>query len=509
MGNYLMFVGGSGARAYRAFLHCCASGIIRSEEVKVLLLDADQNNDANQKCLELYRMYKYQHDTFSAVKKEERKKNDFYSFGCNVQMYSEKAISPVYSENYYLGQSAKNDKERRVMKWFYTEEERKQDLEKGFYARPNIGCVFFQQFQNDDFERYLGEMEQELQNGKNVNLILTGSVFGGTGASGIPSIIKLVRKRLLEKISDEKIEKLHCCTVLMTPYFRIARPMEDHQKDIIIQEKDFFTNTVEGLKYYRFYLDNTIENNTYLQSVYFVGKEPLEWVNMKYEDGGTKQKNKPHVVELYAALAIREILQNPDKEGIYGYLNDNANLNNSLREAQGALADMIRTQVIFANCIYEYLREQKRIKKSRDVMVPQWSKKYHMFEQSNIEMAEKFCKYSVELLEWTYMIQGQLYEDGRMEKSSDITIYGNLFKTIGDEVGYIKDNQQSSSEGRKNWRTIKRSFNELVDTCSNIEYVVDKVAIVLSYLGCGSNALAVYGCAGLMIKLFHIIAKKH
>ena len=35
--KYIFFIGGSGARAYKAFLHACAAGIIHEDKVEVIL----------------------------------------------------------------------------------------------------------------------------------------------------------------------------------------------------------------------------------------------------------------------------------------------------------------------------------------------------------------------------------------------------------------------------------------------------------------------------------------
>lgn len=57
MSNYIFFIGGSGARAYTAFIHSAASGILNTENVNTLIIDADISNKANEKSINLYRKY--------------------------------------------------------------------------------------------------------------------------------------------------------------------------------------------------------------------------------------------------------------------------------------------------------------------------------------------------------------------------------------------------------------------------------------------------------------------
>lgn len=60
MKNYIFFIGGSGARTYRAFLHLCATGVIQGDELNLLLLDAD--NAAAEDYIKLYEQYKNHYD---------------------------------------------------------------------------------------------------------------------------------------------------------------------------------------------------------------------------------------------------------------------------------------------------------------------------------------------------------------------------------------------------------------------------------------------------------------
>ena len=98
--NYVFFIGGSGARAYKAFLHACAAGAIPMDEIRVMLLDADSKNAACTECVELYRLYRWHHkmiqEKISALKPGERRKvGTLRAFHCDVRMYHEQAISPV------------------------------------------------------------------------------------------------------------------------------------------------------------------------------------------------------------------------------------------------------------------------------------------------------------------------------------------------------------------------------------------------------------------------------
>ena len=89
---YVFFVGGSGARVCKAFLHACAAGAFRSEEIKVLLLDADSENPACQDCLRLYKKYESNRAMFHSESAETAQRTPL--FQSTVKMYHEDGFKP-------------------------------------------------------------------------------------------------------------------------------------------------------------------------------------------------------------------------------------------------------------------------------------------------------------------------------------------------------------------------------------------------------------------------------
>ena len=151
------------------------------------------------------------------------------------------------------------------MQWFYTKEERKQPLKNGFYARPNIGCVFFQNFNDKTIDSCINGIIGELGQGNDVRIAIIGSVFGGTGASGIPTLQKIIKRRISQKISE--LSKLRCGGVLITPYFKVKKE-PDTEDGLVVNDESFYSNTREALKYY--------ESNNPFESLYVVGQNTLD-----------------------------------------------------------------------------------------------------------------------------------------------------------------------------------------------------------------------------------------
>lgn len=501
MGKYIFFIGGSGARAYKAFLHCCAAGVIRQESVDVLLLDADQKNKANLDCNELYKIYDHQRNILSNQNVNE--------FKCKINMNTEGAVSPVNHDISYLTQVTGQDStELRVMSWLYTEKERTQKLEKGFYAHPNIGCVFFQDIQNKSFLNCLRKLKSELNSDSTeaVDVALVGSVFGGTGASGIPCILKSIYDYLRKEVSEKKFGKMHLGGVLITPYFKIPDKI-DNDDDILINDQDFYFNTVDSLKYYRFFIQEGMDKTQeHFNSIYVVGQNELDVVNSTYVDGGENQENKPHIVELYAALALKQFFENPKKEGIWGCINtDDFKWDTFVKELY-SLAGMIRAQVVFANAIYPYVIQKKISEKNRNIMVPQWYKIYQLKKSENQEIIEGINNYSTLLLSWAYGIQSVIEADGTFGHSNKIHLCGDVIQDIGKQVAIEKDNEKNNKE--KDYKKILMQFNHVIDTTSNIEYAFEKVILILSLLGVVPKSVAAGGCAALLVRLFDLVKKQ-
>lgn len=488
MKNYIFFVGGTGARVYRAFLHSCAAGAIPAGTVKTLLVDADSKSAAGEECIELYGVYQ----TYRKIIREDTGEgvNPFPVFQCGVEMDGNAGISPVQPNISHLEQVAGGDRNTiRAMKWFYTKEEREQSITKGFYARPNIGCVFFQDFNSPVLKNTLTGIKRLLQKGEEVRVILAGSVFGGTGAAGVPSLLKMMRKECKENLDD-----LHCDAVLITPYFSMKEKGTEND-DIEINREDFFYNTREALRYYRPLLSEGFE------SIYLVGKKSLDLVNLNYVDGGAGQKNKPHIVELYGAMAIEKLLSGEPANGLWGYIAGDGNVDwQSVDNEFCVLPDMLRAQMILENEIYPYLEEMEEGAPSIWQRRYQWYTLYDMASTENRKKMAAIRTYSRQFLEWMYYIQSK-YEDGRLCHNGAVRLCGEAIDCFAPERLYGPDEAPPEKK-------LRDRFNELVDFSSNIEYVLDKAALLLSYLGVAPPALATLGCAGMLLRLIGLAGEK-
>lgn len=493
--SYVFFIGGSGARAYKAFLHLCAAGVVKADSVKVALLDADTHNAACTESCELFRLYSRKRGMLANARFSTS------AFHCNVSMCGgPMAISPIYTDIKRLEEiSGGNDVRRRVMKWFYTAEECDQDLSNGFYAHPNMGCVFFQNIGYvPEIKACLEEMMSDLRNETEVRVVVVGSVFGGTGAAGIPSILKIIEDRC----ESERIPKelLHICGVLISPYFSVVGAKAGTE-GIIIDSNKFFGNTRAALSYYRF--------ADHFEKTYLIGQNELELLNPAYADGGAEQNNKPHIVEVFSAMAVKHFLEgSSDSAKFLGKIIDRSNPQVQITwdyfgdDDIYMWMDMLRTQSILTSEIYPDVLHyaEKNIKQTY-----QWYKMYQVSSADGQTELEDMRNYTAAF--WTWM-------NGLTHKyegySQELQVDGGLALCDGDIVNTMNTYGMCSSTvpppEKRTWRQRQETFLRLVDTAQKIEFVADKLIVILSILGVVPPGSAGLSCADLFIKLFGLAA---
>lgn len=423
-------------------------------------------------------------------------------------MYQDKAVSPINAEISQLSQiTGENDTRKRILSWFYTEEERNQNLEKGFYAHPNIGCMFFQDFGNNKhLNDCLQDIISDLQDNKPVRVVIVGSVFGGTGAAGIPSILKILE----EKCKEQKysLNDLHSCGVLIMPYFKVIET--DEVDGIKIDSDTFYGNTKNALNYYR-YTDK-------FEKYYLVGQTDLDLVNVKYADGGKDQDNKAHIVEVYATMAIKNFLEGKTGDTkVSGHIIDTTTTKDkiswdSFDEDIYALADMLRTQAVLETAIYPYIREKTNGQRGGKWGLYQWYKVYNMSVGNQAEML-KMKEYSEAFFKWMYCLQYEYeFPPNSPHPCAEIALCNpDILKQLWERV---RDRADSGTDGSPEfkmhgWKKYQEDFYNLVDKAEKIEYVAEKVIMILSGLGVVSKELSALGFIGLFMKLFSLSEHKH
>lgn len=152
-------------------------------------------------------------------------------------------------------------------------------MEKGFKGNPNIGSVVFNDIENEPtFRRFVSNFDPQ-----NDKAVIIGSIFGGTGASGIPEIVKAI---------NAKIPNADIATLLIEPYFA-----PEERKNGAIQASRFNAKTVAALSFY-----DASGLKRHISSIYNVGD--FKPTTVPYSEGGADQLNMANLVELVSAIMV-------------------------------------------------------------------------------------------------------------------------------------------------------------------------------------------------------------
>ncbi|MEH2284791.1 MAG: hypothetical protein V7K90_26300 [Nostoc sp.] len=361
MSIYVIGIGGTGAKCIEAIIQLAAIGLFSEETLHILFVDADENNGNLERSLKSLKIYQDCHN-LSLADKHPWMKTKIESFG----LWSPFANTSVNNNlgSFFEYNILKDDEPAlgNLFDVLYTSEERDANLDVGFRGRPAIGAAVMSQVKLDlDYDSW-GKMMNQLQKdtggGKRPKVFLCGSIFGGTGASGLPTLGRLIHNNLDNLRIRSKID-LGCLFVL--PYFGFTSTLGDNLETVYARSEQFLLNTEAALRYYGSQAQETFD------TVYLLGNQNLSPVK-KFSVGKNTQRNDPHFIEFYGALAAREFLLNPTPGHKKVVLMNRENLKNltwkdipDQKEVNAELVNATRFSFTWLADIVPKLAEAKRI----------------------------------------------------------------------------------------------------------------------------------------------------
>lgn len=293
MALYIFGIGGTGARVLKALTMLMASGVQLSNANRVvpMLIDPDNDNGDLTRTLELIRLYR------SIRQHTEQDNNKFFSTDIrSLTDAEESATSNEYhfpitgiSNNRFKDLIELNAMDRRTQamtQLLFSDNNLDADMQVGFKGNPNIGSVVLNRFKHSEtFRAFANNFNQ------NDRIVIIGSIFGGTGAAGLPLLIKNLRDADASVPNHELLRNAPIAAISVLPYFNV-------QGDTSIDSDTFISKTKAALTYYA---GNLCKNNS-VNALYYLGDTIAN--THKGADGAAAQKNKAHFVELAAAMAI-------------------------------------------------------------------------------------------------------------------------------------------------------------------------------------------------------------
>ncbi len=299
MSYYAIGIGGTGAKCIESLIQLCGAGLMPDDEdVNILFVDPDGANGTVARATSLLSNYR-------ACRQGRVAGTDFLkspvvpTFAQNALDTATPAIwSPLekgqHQLDHFFDSNLLSQETKLLFDLLFSPDEQQMNLDVGFRGRPAIGsAVMAASVDFDKTEPWVTikkKMQFDVGNAKPVKVMLFGSIFGGTGASGFPTIGTIL-KQWISTFPDQSTVKLG--GILMLPYFSFSQVGTD---GIAASSEDFLLNTQAALQYYSRRSELEV-----FDSVYILGSQ--DRLKMREAQiGGRLQQNDPHFAELYAAL---------------------------------------------------------------------------------------------------------------------------------------------------------------------------------------------------------------
>ncbi len=288
---FIFGIGGTGARVLRSLTMLMASGVkLGVDEVVPILIDPDAGNADLTRATSLLNDY-------ASIKKYLTQPNGNKFFGTGItnvttNYYMELKDTSSMKFADYIGLKTMDEASRSMTEMLFSGENLDSDMKVGFKGNPNVGSVVLNQLVGSDaFQGF----ESLFSAGDKIFII--NSIFGGTGASGFPLLLKILRESTPKDYAKASVvasSVIGAVTVL--PYFTIKAADESKSR---INSSTFLSKAKSALAYY----EENIYENKQIDQLYFIGDDMM---SEPYEnnEGGPDQKNNAHLVEMMAATAI-------------------------------------------------------------------------------------------------------------------------------------------------------------------------------------------------------------
>jgi hypothetical protein len=296
---YIFGIGGTGARVLKSLTMLLAAGVkINADEIVPIVIDPDHAAADLTRTVKLMQDY---NKIYNRIDHNNYNKNTFFGTKINLDIVPDVRMPLKNTENTdfkdYIAlslmtdESGKHNANYALAKVLFSEKNLNATMEVGFKGNPNIGSVVLNQFaMSDEFRNFAASV------GQYDRIFIISSIFGGTGASGFPLLLKNLRTIGNTQPGCENVKNAVIGAISVLPYFGVApdnNPDETRRSEI--DSATFISKTKAALSYYE-------RNMTEANALYYIADSTSkQYAN---SEGGTTQQNDAHFIELASALAI-------------------------------------------------------------------------------------------------------------------------------------------------------------------------------------------------------------
>jgi hypothetical protein len=300
--NFVLAFGGTGARCAEAFTYLLASRVV-TEPCHVLIIDPDQSNGNVATAREQLQRYLALHKTLTAsADAASATTTPFFATPVNEspESFYWANANDERSWRSTVGYDLLDDASRELLELLYDESDMELTFDQGYVGRAHIGSLDLSRVLEegmldaaeqrdrtgrDALQQFFQQLRAATQQ-QGANLVVIGSIFGGTGASGLPAVPKALRSTL-----DDLRARVTLSCVLVAPYFSFPQGKEG-APDTAVHPLAAQT----AMRHYAL-------NDAGYDRIYVLGAPKSSKTADENAIGGELQKNRAHHVELSAALA--------------------------------------------------------------------------------------------------------------------------------------------------------------------------------------------------------------
>ncbi len=286
---YVFGIGGTGSRVIKALTMLLATGVeINDYEVVPIIIDPDESNGDLTRTIEILKNYQY---IRNSLRFTDADKNKFFKTKItDVIPNFNLVLSDIKNDRFrdYIEYNGLDQNNKALINLLFSKDNLDSDMEVGFKGNPNIGSVVLNQFKQSkafiDFASSFGQGDR---------IFIVSSIFGGTGASGFPLLLKNIRNTDHAIPTWKYLQDAPVGAITMLPYFGVAS-----DEDSKIDKSTFISKTKAALSYY----EENVSGNKSLNVMYYLGDDITK--DYPNNEGSVTQKNDAHFLELAAALSV-------------------------------------------------------------------------------------------------------------------------------------------------------------------------------------------------------------
>lgn len=305
MSYYVIGIGGTGAKCVESFIHLCAAGLMPdNKSLYALFVDPDGSNGSLKRAETLLQ-------NFYDCKQLKLGDTDLFKTELRIarpDVWSPLQDKPQRLDQFFHYNTLDQNSVAHLFDVLYSRKEKETTLEYGFRGHPSIGAAVMAAAVRLGAEEPWASMRDQIsldvRGNAGAKVMLFGSIFGGTGAAGVPTISRLVSNEFKAKLQTSSFK---LGSVLMLPYFSFDSVKHERLR---VDAENFLLSTQTALAYY-----HNQDELKVCDAVYLLGNETLKPMRAS-SIGGQQQENEPHLLEMYAALAAIHFFA---QENVNGY----------------------------------------------------------------------------------------------------------------------------------------------------------------------------------------------